>query len=153
MIRSASSTTTSEPVSRSPVGLAALVVLVLIALVVIITGVGFAATAGGSTHYACMSISHQGSDEKITTSGLLHYLDSGYYVTCNEGSSLPTSSYKASCLTISPKTVPAAIGLGASTQYYYISSTGGSITLQGAPTPVNATEFTNPSGITITVAC
>lgn len=133
--------------------LAPLVVLALIVIVVVVTGIAYAETATGPTGYACMSITHQGSDLKITTTGLLHYVGSAYYISCNEGSSLPTSTYKSACLTISPRTILAPIGVGASTEYYYISSGGSPLTLQGAPTPVNATEFINPAGISLTAAC
>jgi len=130
-----------------------MVILALIVIVGIATAVGYAETAGGTTSYACMSITHQGSNEKITTSGLLHYVKSQYYVSCNEGSPLPSSQFSASCLKISPKTIPAAIGLGASTEYYYISATGNAITLNGAPAPVNSTEYINPGSISLSVSC
>ncbi len=150
-----STTTTAPPAAAAPrrPSLAPMLILVLIGIVVVATGVGFLATATGPTHYACLSVSKQGSDVTVTTSGMLHYLPSGYYISCSEGSSLPTGPYQNSCLKISPKTVPAAIGLGASTQYYYISAPGHSITLQGAPAPVNATEYIAPAGLSLSVAC
>jgi hypothetical protein len=154
MIRSAAPTTSSpEVATKKGPALLPMVVLALIVIVVVATGVGYAETAGGPTSYACLSITHQGSNEKITTSGLLHYAKSQYYVSCNEGSPLPTSQYKASCLTISSKTVPAAIGNGASTEYYYISANGNAITLNGAPAPVNSTEYINPSAVSLSVTC
>jgi hypothetical protein len=127
--------------------------LVLIAVVVIATGASYLNTANGPTSYACISIAHQGSDEQIKTTGLLHYTQSQYYISCSEGSSLPTSQFKASCLTISPKTIAAAIGLGASTEYYYISANGNAITLNGATAPVNSTEYVDPAAISLSVAC
>lgn len=130
-----------------------MVILALIVIVVIVTGVGYAETAGSTTNYACMSITHQGSNEKITTSGLLHYVKSQYYISCNEGSPLPSSQFKASCLTISPKTIPAPIGVGASTEYYYISANGNAITLNGAPAPVNSTEYIDPTAISLSLTC
>lgn len=130
-----------------------MVILALIVIVVVATGVGYAATTGSTTNYACISITHQGSTEKITTSGLLHYAKSQYYVSCNEGSPLPSSQYTASCLTISPKTILAPIGGGASTEYYYISASGNAVTLNGAPAPVNSTEYVDPSAISLSVSC
>ena len=154
MIRSTSSTTTpSGAAERKRPALAPLVILVLIGIVVIATGAAYVSGASGPTHYACMNISRQGNEVTVTTTGLLHYLNAGYYVSCSEGSSLPISKYQNSCLTISPKTVSPSIGLGASTEYYYISSTGNLISLKGASTPVNATEFTSPAGLSLTVAC
>jgi hypothetical protein len=126
---------------------------VLIVVVVIVTGASYLSTANGPTSYACISIAHQGSSEQIKTTGLLHYAQSQYYISCSEGSSLPTSQYTASCLTISPKTIVASIGLGASTEYYYISANGNAITLNGAPTPVNSTEYVDPGAISLSVAC
>jgi len=130
-----------------------LVILALIVIVAVATGVGYAETTGNTTSYACLSITHQGSTEKITTTGLLHYVKSQYYVSCNEGSPLPSSDYKASCLTISPKTILAPIGVGASTEYYYISASGNALTLNGAPAPVNDTEYVNPAAISLSVSC
>jgi hypothetical protein len=129
------------------------VVLVLIAIVVIGTGVAYVETASGPTSYACLSIAHQGNNEQVTTTGMLHYVKSQYYISCSEGSSLPTSQYTASCLTISPKTIPATIGLGASTEYYYLSANGNAITLNGAPAPTNGTEIITPQGISLSVSC
>ena len=154
IIRSAAPTaSTAEGAPKKRPALLPIVILALIVIVVVATGVGYAATAGGPTSYACISVAHQGSNEKITTTGLLHYVKSQYYVSCNEGSPLPTSAYKASCLTISPKTIPAPIGVGASTEYYYISATGNAITLNGAPAPVNSTEYIDPSAISLSVTC
>jgi len=153
MIRSATSTTPPQGTWKAKPALAPIVILVLIAIVVIATGASYLSTAGGPTSYACISIAHQGSNEQIKTTGLLHYVQSQYYISCNEGSSLPTSQYTASCLTISPKTVAASIGLGASTQYYYISATGNAITLNGAPAPANSTEYVDPAAISLSVAC
>jgi len=154
MIRSATSTT-SPPAggAKSRPALLPIALLVLIVIVAIVTGVGYAETASAPTSYGCISITHQGSNEMITTSGLLHYLKAQYYISCNEGSSLPTGQYTASCLTISPRTQPATIGIGASTEYYYISANGNVITLNGAPTPTNATEIITPAGISLSITC
>jgi hypothetical protein len=130
-----------------------IVILVLIAIVVIATGASYLSTSSGPTSYACISVAKQGNDELLKTSGLLHYTQSQYYISCNEGSNLPTGQYTASCLTISPKTILAPIGVGASTEYYYISANGNAITLNGAPAPVNSTEYVNPTAISLTIAC
>jgi hypothetical protein len=154
MIRSATSTTSSpEAAAKSRPALLPFAVLVLIAIVVIATGVAYVQASSGPTSYACISIAHQGNNEKITTTGMLHYQQSQYYISCSEGSSLPASQYTASCLTISPQTVPAKIGLGASTEYYYISANGKAITLNGAPTPTNATEIITPTAVSLSVSC
>jgi hypothetical protein len=154
MIRSETSTTPPPAAAaRKMPPLLPVVIIALIVIVAIATGVGVVDTSGGPTSYACLDIAHQGSNELITTSGLLHYLKSEYYVSCSEGSNLPTNQYKASCLTISPQNVPAAIGSGASTEYYYISAAGNSITLNGAPPPINGTEIITPASISLSVTC
>ncbi len=154
MIRSAASTTSPpEGGAKKSPALLPIVILALIVIVVVATGVGYAETASGPTSYACMSIAHQGSNQKVTTTGLLHYVKSQYYITCSEGSNLPTGKYSASCLTISPHTIPAPIGVGASTEYYYISANGNAITLNGAPAPVNSTEYINPAAVSLSIAC
>lgn len=128
-------------------------ILLLIVIVVIATGVAYAETSGGAASYACLSIAKQGSGVTITTSGLIHYVNSEFYISCNEGSSLPTSQYKAACVTISPETIPATIGVGASTEYYYVSAGGNAINLVGAPSPTNGTEIINPAGISLQTPC
>jgi hypothetical protein len=153
MILSAASTTSPQGTPKARPSLVPIVILVLIAVAVIATGAAYLTTANGATSYACISISHQGSDEQIKTTGLLHYEQSQYFISCNEGSSLPTGQYTASCLKISPKTIVPPIGLGASTEYYYISANGNTITLNGAPTPVNSTEYVDPGAISLSVAC
>ena len=148
--------TTESPPKASGMklpGPTALAILVLIVIVVIGTGVGVASSSGGPASYACMSISKSGSSVDVTTSGLIHYLNSEFYISCNEGSSLPTSQYKASCLTISPRTIPATIGVGAATVYYYVSASGNALTLVGAPAPTNGTEIINPAGVSLQTPC
>lgn len=153
MVLSTASTAPSQAAKSKP-GILPVALLVLIVVVAIATGIGVLDTSGGPSHYACITISHQGGSVDVSTTGLLHYLDSGYYISCNEGSSLPTNQYKTSCLTISPKTIPATIGVGAATEYYYISSGGSPVTLQGAPAPVvNGTEYINPAGLSLSIAC
>lgn len=154
MIRSAAPTTSpAQAAAKTRPALLPIVILALIVIVAVATGVGYAETTGNTTSYACISITHQGSTEKITSTGLLHYVKSQYYVSCNEGSPLPSSQYKASCLTISPKTILAPIGVGATTEHYYISANGNAITLDGAPTPVNDTEYVNPAAVSLSVSC
>lgn len=130
-----------------------MLLLALLVIAVIATGVGYLATANGPTSYSCMSLSHQGSNVVLKTTGLVHYLKSQYYVTCTEGSSLPTSSLTYSCLTITPQAVTAPIGIGATTYYYYLTAPGHTITLQGAPLPTNGTEIITPSNISLLVNC
>ncbi|HEV2390004.1 MAG TPA: hypothetical protein VGS04_04685, partial [Nitrososphaerales archaeon] len=154
MIRSAAPTTSpAQGAATSRPALLPIVILALIVIVAVATGIGYAETTGNTTNYACISITHQGNTQKVTTSGLLHYVKSQYYVSCNEGSPLPSSQYTASCLKILPKTILAPIGVGASTEYYYISANGNAITLNGAPTPVNDTEYINTSTISLSVSC
>ncbi len=128
-------------------------VIVLLAIAVVGTGVAVIETSSGPTHYACLQISHQDSTVTVTTTGLLHYLDAAYYISCNEGSSLPTGTFTSSCLTISPQNIPATIGVGASTEYYHLSASGHTITLVGAPAPTNGTEIITPAGISLSISC
>jgi len=147
---------TSQPggAARDRPALIPLVVIALLAIAVVGTGIAYLDTARGATSYACMSISHQGSTVQITTSGLLHYIGSQYYISCGEGSSLPTSYFTSSCLTISPSLIPAKIGVGASTEYYYLGVTAGhTITLQGSAPLANGGEIITMSGVSIVAAC
>ena len=108
-------TTTSPPAktAREMPAVLPMLLIVLIAILVIATGVGYLQTSGGATNYACMSISHQGSSVQVKTTGLVHFLKQQYYVTCDEGSNLPTSTFTSSCLTITSQAVPSSIGFGA----------------------------------------
>jgi hypothetical protein len=91
---------------------------------------------------------------KVTTTGLLHYANSQYYISCGEGSSLPTGYYTSSCLTISPQLVPTSLGVGGSTEYYYISTTPGhTIALQGTPPLSNGGEIINTAGVSLLASC
>jgi hypothetical protein len=130
-----------------------MILIVLMVLVVIATGVGYATTSGGPTTYSCMSLSHQGSSVVLKTTGLVHYVKSQYYITCTEGSSLPTSPLNFSCLTITPQAVAAPIGIGATTYYYYLSTSGQTVTLQGAPAPTSGLEIITPANISLSVSC
>jgi hypothetical protein len=130
-----------------------MLLIVLIVILVVATGVGYLQTSGGATNYACMSISHQGSDVKVTTVGLVHYLKQQYYITCDEGANLPANTFTSSCLTITSQAVPSSIGFGAGTSYYYLSTTGHAVTLVGAPAPTNGTEIITPSSISLSVSC
>ena len=130
-----------------------MVLVVLLAIVVIGTGAGFVATSTGPTSYSCISLSHQGSNVLVKTTGLIHYFKSQYYITCTEGSSLPTSPLTYSCLTITPQSLLAPIGVGATTYYYYLSAPGHTITLQGAPAPTNGTEIINPWAVSLLSSC
>ena len=130
-----------------------MVLVVLIALAVVGTGAGYVVTSSGPTSFSCMSLSHQGSNALLKTTGLVHYLKSQYYVTCTEGSPLPTTPLTFSCLTITPQSLQAPIGVGATTYYYYLSAPGHTITLQGAPAPSNGTEIITPASISLLVNC
>jgi hypothetical protein len=130
-----------------------MLLVALLAIVAIGTGVGYVQTSTGPTNYSCISLSHQGSNVLVKTTGLLHYLKSQYYITCTEGSPLPTSPLTYSCMTITPQSLLAPIGVGATTYYYYLSAPGHSITLQGAPPPTNGTEIITPWAISLLVNC
>lgn len=130
-----------------------MVILALIVIVVIGAGVAAAQGTGGPTKYSCMTITRSGSTVTVTTSGLIHYVGAQYYITCNEGSSLPASGITSSCLTITPKTILAPIGVGASTEYYYLSSSGSSLTIHGVPAPTNDTEWITPAGLSLSTSC
>jgi hypothetical protein len=129
-----------------------MLVIVLLVIAVIATGVGYLQTATGPTSYSCMNLSHQGNNVMIKTTGLIHYVKSQFYITCTEGSSLPTTVLTFSCLTITPQSVTAPIGVGATTYYYYLSAHG-AVTLQGAPAPADGAEITTPSAVSILVTC
>jgi hypothetical protein len=148
-------TTTPQPAAapRAMPAFTPMVLVVLLALAVIGTGAGYVATSSGPTIYSCMSLSHQGTSVQLKTTGLVHYLKSQYYVTCTEGSPLPTSPLTYSCLTITPQSLVAPIGVGATTYYYYLSAPGHTITLQGAPTPTNGTEIITPAAISLLANC
>ncbi len=127
--------------------------LALLVIAAVATGVGFITTSTGPKSYACMSIEQSGGSVRVTTSGLIHLVGGQYYVTCTEGSDLPTSSLTVSCLTITPHERLAQIGVGASTYYYYLSAGSSTISLLGPPVPSNATEIVNSSQMTISVNC
>jgi hypothetical protein len=151
------STAQTEPqggaARKMKLGPVQLVIFALIAIVAIGTGVAVAEGSGGPATYACMSITHNGSTVVVTTTGLIHYVGTQYYISCNEGSALPSKVLSSSCLTISPKTILAPIGVGAATEYYYFSSTGSSVTINGAPAPTNNTEWITPAGLSLTTTC
>ncbi len=130
-----------------------MVIIVLMVIAVIGTGVGYFATSGGPTSYSCMNLTRDGSNAIMKTTGLVHYVKSQYYITCTEGSSLPTSPLTYSCLTITPQAVAAPIGIGATTYYYYLSASGHAITLQGAPAPTSGLEIITPANISLSVSC
>jgi hypothetical protein len=134
-------------------GLLPLLLIALLVIAAAATGVGVLATSGGSKSFACMDVGQNGSNVQVTTSGLIHFLKGQYYVTCTEGSSLPTSPLTTSCLTISPQLVTAQIGAGASTYYYNLNAPGHQVALQGAPNPTNGTEIVTPAGVSIVVSC
>jgi hypothetical protein len=128
--------------------------LVLVVALIIIAGLAFGAvvhSSSGSVQYACMTINHQGNNVDVTTSGLIHVSGSDIYLSCSEGSPLPTSSTSVSCLTVNPQLETPPYPGAASTYYYHLTTSTGSITLQGAA--ANTTEVTPPSSVSILVTC
>jgi hypothetical protein len=144
---------TTTKAKRSLPEILPLVIVILLVITVVATGVGYLESTSGGTSYGCMTISHQGAGVKVTTDGLVHYVNSGFYISCPEGANLPSSSYKTSCLTVSPKSISAPIGVGASTDYYYLSASGSTISLAGSPNLSNGTEIITPAGVSLTVPC
>jgi hypothetical protein len=144
---------TTTKAKRSIPDIPPLLIVILLVIAVVATGVGYLESTSGGTAYGCMNISHQGNGVKVTTDGLIHYVNSGFYISCPEGANLPSSSYKTSCLTVSPKTITAPIGVGASTDYYYLSASGSTISVAGSPNLSNGTEIITPSGVSLTVTC
>ncbi len=154
MILTATPTNTSSQGGKRGIPPASpMLVIALIAIVLVATGVGYLETSGGAKSYACMSVSTQGGGISVTTTGLVHFLKDQYYISCTEGSSLPTSSFKSSCLTITPQVVLAPIGVGASTKFYYLSAAGHAITLAVAPPIEKGTEIITPAGVSLSVSC
>lgn len=153
MLSSAATAPQGGASSRKGMRPVQMVIFGLIIIIVIGTGVAVAQGAGGPTKYSCMSITHSGNTVVVTTSGLIHYVGSEYYITCNEGSPLPSTGITSSCLTITPKTILAPIGVGASTEYYYLSSSGSSLTIHGVPAPTNDTEWITPAGLSLSTSC
>src|SRR5712692_9619377 len=85
--------TTPQPAAtpRGRPAILPMLLLLLLAIAVIGTGAGYIVTSSGPTNYSCMSLSHQGNAVQLKTTGLVHYVKSQYYVTCTEGSPLPTT--------------------------------------------------------------
>jgi hypothetical protein len=128
--------------------------LILVVAIIIILALAFGAvvhTSSGSVQYACMTIDRQGNNVDITTSGLIHVSGTGYYLSCNEGSPLPTGSLSVSCLTVNPQQTAPPFPGAASTYYYYLTTKTGTISLQGAA--ANATEITQPTSASFLVSC
>ena len=152
----AATPTTSQPAgaTRSRPALVPLLVIALLAIAVVGTGIAYVETAGGAKSYACLSVSNSGNVVTVTTSGLLHYTGGQYYISCGEGSSLPITYFTSSCVTISPSLVPAKLGVGASTEYYYLSATAGhTINLVGAAPLASGGEIITMAGVSLTVSC
>lgn len=129
-----------------------------IAILVVLVVIGLAATAAGSIsgktntlQYGCMTATAGGSNVDISTTGLIHYTGSQYYITCAEGAAEPTTSGSLSCLSITPKTITSPYPSAAPAFWYYLSARGGSITIQGAPS--NSTVLTQPNSAIVVVTC
>ncbi len=144
-----------EPVEapkKSSSGFSLPMVLLIVALVIaaVVAGIGLT-TSSGATVYGCMSISNQGGNVKIDTSGIIHVAGSQYYVTCAEGDANPTTSTSVSCLTINPHTETYTYPDSGTETWYYLSAPGHTITIP--PVSVNSTEVLQPTTSTITVTC
>ena len=105
----------------------------------------------GTVNYACLSISSQNGAVDVSTSGIIHYTGTQYYVSCEEGAPLPTSADSYSCLTVKPDLVTSTYPGAASTYYYYLSTTTGKISLQGAS--ANSTEIITPASASFVITC
>lgn len=144
----------AEKAKRQAPSLLSVVIIVLVLVAAAVSGVAYLSARSGPTHYACMAVKDSDGTVTVTTTGLLHYVSNQYYVSCNEGSALPTSELKSACLSITPQTIPAKIGVGAATEYYYLSSSGGhTIQLQGAAPMSNGDEIIETAGISLVTAC
>jgi hypothetical protein len=144
-----------EPVEqpkKASSGLSLPMVILIVALVIaaVVAGVGLTSSSG-ATVYGCMSISNQGGNVKITTSGIIHATGGQYFVTCAEGDDNPTASTTVSCLTINPHTETYAYPDSGTETWYYLSAPGHTITVP--PVSVNSTEVLQPTTATITVTC
>jgi hypothetical protein len=141
-----------EPPKKASSGLSMPMVILIIALVVaaVVAGVGLTSSSG-ATVYGCMSITNQGGNVKIETSGIIHVAASQYYVTCAEGDDNPTTSTSVSCLMINPHTETYAYPDSGTETWYYLSAPGHTITTP--PLSANSTEVLQPTTATITVAC
>ena len=114
-----------------------LLIVILLVIAVVATGVGYVESTSGGTAYGCMNISHQGNGVKVTTDGLIHYVNSGFYISCpRRGRTFPSSSYKTSCLTVSPKNDSAApIELGLRPTTTISPRLGARTSVAGSPQP------------------
>lgn len=128
-----------------------LVILAIVVVGLIALGVGAMASSGGSTSYACMRISQSGGTVSVTTSGLVHLQTGSYYISCNEGSSLPTASTSFSCLTITPKSTVSPYPGGQTTYVYYLAAPASSVSVQG--NGANATEVLQPANVALSINC
>ncbi len=145
--------TTKPPEAKSPSRSPNSIILVAVIVVVVALALGAAVyKSSASTPYACATFDRQGSNVLVTTSGIIHVSSTGhYYISCSEGSPLPVSGTSISCLTVVAQLETSSYPGAASTYFYYLTSTTGTITLQGAG--VNATEITPPSSASILVTC
>jgi len=128
--------------------------LMLVIVIIVVVGLAFGAvvhTSSGSVQYACMTIDHQGNNLDITTTGIIHVSGTGYFLSCSEGSPLPSSSTSVSCLTVNPEIETPIYPGAANTYYYYLTTKTGTISLQGAA--ANATEIIPPTSAWVLVTC
>lgn len=128
--------------------------IIIIAVVVVVAAIGGASIVfkSSTSKYSCLSVSTQGGDVQVSTSGLIHIDGTQYYVTCAEGAADLTAPATYSCLTISPQVI--------TTTYpdnpllatrYYLDAGDHTITVSG--TTGNETEISPGPGVGITIAC
>jgi hypothetical protein len=141
--------TSKKSGNRSPLPVVFLIVALVIAAGFI--GAGLRSSASGTTTYGCITLSQQGTNVKVVTSGILHVSGTQYYVTCAEGDSNPTTPATLSCLTITPQLKAFSYPGESPATWYYLSAPGHTIT---APAPSdNSSELLQPANATVEVSC
>lgn len=146
----------SQPTKQTPKGPGlkgnqVILLVVIAALVLGGAGLSLASGSSGAVKIACLSVSQHGSTVELTTSGLIHVKSASYYISCNEGTTLPTSPTTVSCLTITPQSTVSPYPGGQTTYVYYLNAPANSISIQGAA--ANSTEIIQPTNATISVNC
>lgn len=128
-----------------------IVLVVVLVLAALALGIGFT-TSSSATSYACMSLTHQGNDVELATSGIIHESGSQYYIVCPEGISNVNTGITFSCLTITPKTTTYPYPDASTYNWYYLSAPGHTITIP--PTATNSSEVLQTLGSsTVVVSC
>ncbi len=141
--------TTKKPGNRSMLPIVLLIIVLVVAAVTV--GLGLRSASSGSTVYGCITLSQQGTNVKVVTSGIIHVSATQYYITCPEGAANPTSPITVSCLTVSPHLKVFNYPGESPSNWYYLSAPGHIIT---APAPSdNSSEVLQPANATIEVSC